>query len=252
MKDLEHAYNDDFFRYINKGSEFAANAIIPVIMQHFVVDSILDVGCGDGTWLKVWQDNHIGDVYGIDGNNLTDKDLLIPRQSLLSMNLCGSFNLKRSFSVAQCLEVAEHIPKKYSSTLIESICKHSDIVIFSAAPPGQGGENHVNEQCYDYWRNIFKKNNFEPYDIIRPRISAKKSIPPWYRYNILIYIRKTSCYATSLKDYRQPYNEKIADISSLSYKIRKKLVYFLPIEIATFIAKIKKRLTLILYFKGSI
>ncbi|MEZ9898250.1 methyltransferase domain-containing protein [Vibrio breoganii] len=245
MKDVEHAYNDDFFRYINKGSELAAEAIIPIIKKHFVVDSVLDVGCGSGTWLKVWKEHNIEDVYGIDGNSLKDKEILVPRKNLLSMNLCSSFNLDRRFTVTQCLEVAEHIPQKYSLLLVESICKHSDIVIFSAAPPGQGGENHVNEQCYDYWRNIFKMNGFDAYDIIRPKISGLKSIPPWYKYNLLIYIRDTSNYASLLDAYRQPYNKKISDISPWRYKTRKRLISLLPVEIATLVAKVKKRLTLI-------
>ena len=39
--------------------------------------------------------------------------------------------------------------------LLREQTRHSDIVLFSAAPPGQGGHGHVNERSYEYWRGEF-------------------------------------------------------------------------------------------------
>jgi hypothetical protein len=39
-----------------------------------------------------------------------------------------------------CFEVAEHIHSRYVENFIDNLCRHSDLVTLSAAPPGQGGE----------------------------------------------------------------------------------------------------------------
>ena len=68
--------------------------------------------------------------------------------------------------------------------------KHAGrFILFSAAVPGQGGEHHVNEQPYDYWRKRFAEAGFTAYDFVRPRIAADNGISFWYRYNIILFVR---------------------------------------------------------------
>ncbi|MDP6884692.1 MAG: hypothetical protein QF830_11185, partial [Rhodospirillales bacterium] len=42
------------------------------------------------------------------------------------------------------LEVAEHLPPDAAETFVATLVAHGRLVLFSAAPPGQGGLNHVN------------------------------------------------------------------------------------------------------------
>jgi hypothetical protein len=63
-------------------------------------------------------------------------------------------------------------------------------VLFSAAWPGQTGTNHINEQWHDYWVKLFANAGFVPIDWIRPLIMKYKSIPSYYRSNILFFIDK--------------------------------------------------------------
>jgi hypothetical protein len=59
--------------------------------------------------------------------------------------------LNRRFDLVWCFEVAEHIHPDYVETFLDSLVRHSDTVAMSAAPPGQGGEGHCNEQAQSYW-----------------------------------------------------------------------------------------------------
>ena len=68
----------------------------------------------------------------------------------------------------QCLEVAEHLPLPSAAILVDSLVKHGDIVLFSAAPKGQGGDHHVNEQDYEFWRQQFARHGYVPFDFLRP------------------------------------------------------------------------------------
>ncbi len=71
----------------------------------------------------------------------------------------------KSFDLITCLEVAEHLPLDAHQTLVETIVRHlrykpnmddaSGYLIFSAAPPGQGGEHHIGNRPAVEWRSMF-------------------------------------------------------------------------------------------------
>jgi hypothetical protein len=59
--------------------------------------------------------------------------------------------------------------------------------LFSAAIPGQGGTEHINEQPPRYWERQFERHGFHPVDAIRPIIWRDRRVEPWYRQNIFLY-----------------------------------------------------------------
>lgn len=166
----------------------AADVIVPIISQLFSPKSVLDVGCGLGTWLKVFREKHnLNDILGLDGSYLDRSKLVINDSLFLEYDLRNKINLDRKFDVVLCLEVAEHIPEKFSGILIESLCNHSDTIVFSAAIPGQGGQNHVNEQWPEYWEKKFNSLGFKKSDLIRPFIWENSNVDIWYKQNIFVY-----------------------------------------------------------------
>ena len=102
------------------------------------------------------------------------------------MDLKEEFNLNRKFDLAICLEVAEHLDKINADMLIASLTRHSDIIIFSAAVPHQGGQGHLNEQWIDYWEKKFSKYDFKFYDIVRPLIWNNLKVKWWYKQNMVV------------------------------------------------------------------
>jgi len=48
------------------------------------------------------------------------------------------------------------------------LIKAGNVILFSAAIPNQGGQNHINEQWLTYWEEKFSKYNYIIHDIIRP------------------------------------------------------------------------------------
>lgn len=180
-------YDDTFFTYVNAGAIRSARGLLPVLLRDMQIRSVLDVGCGQGAWLSVWRDLGVEAVTEIDGNYVDRTRLLFPEQSFKSHNLATEFNLERSFDLVQSLEVAEHLPASSASGFINSLVRHGDLILFSAAPKGQGGDNHLNEQSYDYWRALFARVGYVAIDCLRPKIIYNKEIEPWYRYNTLLY-----------------------------------------------------------------
>ena len=103
------------------------------------------------------------------------------------MDICQPFDLGRRFDLVMSLEVAEHVAEEHADTVIDSICRHGDVVMFSAAIPHQGGVHHVNEQPYDYWRAKFAARGYAVFDCARRPLAGLREIEPWYRFNTFVY-----------------------------------------------------------------
>jgi SAM-dependent methyltransferase len=166
----------------------SADIIIPIVIDLIKPGSVIDVGCGTGEFLRPFVKYGITDILGVDGEYVKD-DLVIPVEKFLAFNLEDPLNLDRKFDLAICLEVVEHISPKRGKSLIKSLTKLAPIILFSAAIPGQGGANHINEQWITYWVDIFKEYDYLPIDAIRRRIWQEKRVESWYRQNIIMFCK---------------------------------------------------------------
>ena len=237
------SYDEPFFQYVDSSARAAAERIVPLLQQQLAPVSVLDVGCGRGAWLAVWQSHGVNEVFGVDGSYVDRGRLLIAPERFCAHDLRQDFDLGRSFSLVQCLEVAEHLPASGAATLIDSLIRHGEIIVFSAAPPGQGGHDHVNERSYDYWRALFLRRGYLALDFLRPRILADTAIAPWYRYNTLLYVSGDAMTRLSpaLQACQIPQAAGVPDLAPLSYRIRKFMLSRLPPPVMTAIARIKER-----------
>lgn len=168
----------------------AAEEVLPILFEVYKPSSILDVGCGLGNWIQVAKKMGVNDVIGVDGAYVNRSLLKINAEEFVEKNLTESFNLDRKFDLSICLEVAEHLPHSSANGLIQSLTSHADVILFSAALPGQGGQNHINEQWPKYWQKIFLNYDFEMIDFFRDKIWENQKIERWYRQNLFLVVRK--------------------------------------------------------------
>lgn len=167
----------------------SAEVVVPILIDLFHPKSVLDVGCGTGTWLKVFRDYGIEEIYGLDGDYVDLRSLFVAPQFFKALDLRNEFQLNKAFDITICLEVAEHLPESSAGNLVRSLVNHSDIIIFSAAIPGQGGQNHLNEQWPRYWQSLFKKYSYSFLDLIRPLIWDSSDVFWWYRQNLYVVVK---------------------------------------------------------------
>ncbi|WP_051316175.1 methyltransferase domain-containing protein [Algoriphagus vanfongensis] len=171
----------------------SAKIILPLVLDLINPKSVLDVGCGIGTWLSVAKDSGILDLLGVDGDYV-DRALLskyLMESEFESHDLTQPLELGRKYDLCICLEVAEHIPEYAANTLVDSLKKYSDVILFSAAIPGQGGQNHLNEKWPAYWAEKFSKNGYVFLDIIRPLIWNNSKVDFWYKQNIFLVVKES-------------------------------------------------------------
>jgi SAM-dependent methyltransferase len=230
-----------FFQYINAGSLASARVVCPLLVGWLKPESVLDVGCGAGAWCKIWRETGVADVLGVDGDYVDRAGLLIDQSEFRSQDLSRAFDLGRTFSLVVSLEVAEHVAVSSADTFVESLSRHGDVVLFSAAVPGQGGEFHVNEQPLRYWRERFAQQGFRCFDPLRPRILVQREVEPWYRYNTLLYARGASREGLpeAVLGSEIPEGAPIPELAPLSWRARNAVLGALPAPLVESLVKLK-------------
>jgi SAM-dependent methyltransferase len=189
-KEIENSdlYGGDFHATRDIDTRYAADRILSILYQdysHF--NKVIDVGCGIGTFLNVAKALGSKFIVGVDGDWVNRDDLVIPQEFFHAMDLNSPTLLDESYDLAISLEVAEHLPKESAERFVHWLCGLAPVILFSAAIPGQGGVGHKNEAWLSYWVELFRKEDFIPLDIIRPKIWDDDNIYFWYRQNIVVF-----------------------------------------------------------------
>lgn len=164
----------------------APGEIVPYLVSVFRPGSVVDVGCGLGTFLHVFLTEGVGHVLGIDGNWVDKSKLFIPVNNYLEKDLEHQIILNQKYDLVLCLEVAEHLAESSANILVDNLVALGDIIVFSAAIENQGGQNHINEQPFTYWRDKFHDRGFQIYDVFRNRFWNNPRVDWWYKQNMFL------------------------------------------------------------------
>lgn len=180
-------YDNRFFEDQRDESSRSAAVVVPLVHEILSPHSVLDVGCGIGPWVQAWMQLGVTDVMGVDGPYVAQEQLLIPAQSYLAADLTRPLDLGRQFDLVSCLEVAEHLEARSATTLIDSLTRHGDVVLFSAAVPGQPGTHHVNGAWPSHWVKLFGEKGWQVLDILRGALWNDDRVGWCYRQNLLLF-----------------------------------------------------------------
>ena len=158
-RDLSTIYDPQFFESYNAEQEadirFAADVLYDIFRPKWAVD----FGCGPG--MLVRRLTKLGVIaVGFDGSShAIEKAHETIRNSLAVCNIVANTSAVGDFNLVVCTEVAEHIPAEDADALVRTLCNACSIrdgaIVFTAAPPGQGGHDHINEQPMSYWIEKF-------------------------------------------------------------------------------------------------
>ncbi|MGB6269592.1 MAG: methyltransferase domain-containing protein, partial [Olleya sp.] len=121
----------------------APRIIVKCVLEYIKPKSVIDFGCGVGTFLKAFKENNVKDVLGLDGA-WADRKLMskyIEFDEFREVDLEKEIFLEKKYDLAVSLEVAEHLSESSADILIKNLTQSSDIILFSAASPFQGGQN---------------------------------------------------------------------------------------------------------------
>jgi SAM-dependent methyltransferase len=161
---------------------------VPLLLRLLSPSSVVDVGCGTGTWLGEFRRQGVSEIRGLDGDWVDRSDLRIPEEHFQLADLTQPPRLERTFDLVVSLEVAEHLPPEAADDFVALLAGLGPAIAFSAAIPGQGGTGHVNEQWPAYWSRRFAEHGFLAVDAIRPEIWMDEQVAWWFRQNLVLYV----------------------------------------------------------------
>jgi SAM-dependent methyltransferase len=180
-------YDREFFHSRSRGALESARIVAPLVCALVPPTSVVDLGCGRGEWLRAFTENGASRVAGFDGDYHDPATLLIDSANFISADLAKLTAIGGTYDLAVCIEVVEHLPPAAGRNLVRALTEAAPVVLFSAAIPGQGGTNHINEQWPSYWIKIFAGYGHRMLDPIRPLIRDDARVKPWYRQNLMLF-----------------------------------------------------------------
>ena len=194
-------YPESFYSSVSKRAIESSKIIAQVLQEVINPRSIIDIGSGEGIWL-----NTIGRCFP-SVKSLTALDLQVHISKhfdeLTQMKADFKF-IERNFELdcslpnekydlAICLEVLEHLQKQTAELLVREISRKTSVIVFSAAMKGQGGTGHINENSLDYWVELLASNGFIPLDVFRNKLKISKSVPDYYKQNLILFWHPENC-----------------------------------------------------------
>lgn len=171
----------------------AAERVLPIVFAVLDVRSIVDVGCGPGSWLAVARKLGVRTLTGVEGEWAIEwfgEDRAASGDfELVLANLEDELRLPQTFDLAICIEVIEHLSPARGEAFVADLCRCAPHVLFGAAIPGQRGPNHLNTRWPSYWAACFAAHGYQPLDVIRPRVWGDDEILAHYRQNPIVFVR---------------------------------------------------------------
>lgn len=188
---MKNLYNKKFYESNRQTTLLGSKIILKLVFDKLKKQpkNIIDIGCGTGEWLNSAFELGVKDLSGLDGPWVESKSLINKEIKLKKIDLNIDFLQYKSkkFDFLICSEVLEHLDPKNNFKIIKKLCELSDVILFSAAIPGQRGTKHINCQWQSYWIKIFQLYNFKMHDIIRPSIWTNDDVEFWLKQNIFLF-----------------------------------------------------------------
>lgn len=125
------------------------------LVREMGVNTVLDIGCGDGVALAQFLNFGATVAIGVDGMEV-DNPLIFQHDFTTGP---WERTSKRRFNLVWCCEFVEHVEQRYIPNYLEAF-KLGDMVLMTHAIPGQPGYHHVNCQTADYWTGVMAAAGF--------------------------------------------------------------------------------------------
>ena len=174
-------YNRHLIRYRdweNKVGKYLYNELKP--------NSVLDLGCGIGSYLEGFFNAGCKYLLGIELNYNNAKIYIVNDifPFIKKGDITIDLNLNRKFDCVISFEVGEHINPDGTEMFINNLTSYSDkYIILTAAPPGQRGTGHINLRNKDFWIESIVSKGF-----LYQKELVKRYKKVWKEFNVEKYI----------------------------------------------------------------
>jgi len=157
----DQIYSDEYYAKRRQDPfRSESHEIVDALVERFQPGSVIDFGCAIGTYLERFKEHGVT-IHGVEGNSAAFRHAVVPNARLEQHDLRQPYEPNDYYDLVLSVEVAEHIPERYARTFVNTLAKSGEVVLLTAAPPGQGGKHHVNEKPPEYWIQLFDDYGME-------------------------------------------------------------------------------------------
>jgi SAM-dependent methyltransferase len=174
---------------VDPGASASASVIADSILETFNPADIIDVGCGSGAMLAALVARGIRG-YGVDYSQAAVDICRSRGLDVDRFDLQKPGNLGKTAALVLSTEVAEHLPPRLADHYVSVLVDAAPRVIVTAATPGQGGTDHINEQPHEYWIEKFESRGFHLLQNLTHRWRSQwrtTNVQDWYSKNVLVF-----------------------------------------------------------------
>jgi SAM-dependent methyltransferase len=182
-------YTDSYFSAEEAMTLSSAAAVVDCLLEELAPSSVADVGCGTAVYLAELERRGI-EVLGYEWSEAALRRARVDPAKLRRQDLTQELVPEATYDLVICFEVAEHLPSAFSNRLAANVVSLGSTVAFSAAQPGQGGRDHVNEQPPAFWIATFEALGFHYREERTERLRAalrERDAAWWLPSNLLIF-----------------------------------------------------------------
>lgn len=133
--------------------------------ENYKITSVLDIGCGVGSYLEGHIRAGVTRVKGIEYNY---KSAISHIPDILAPHISHGDATKKLESLGDkydcvwSVEVAEHIMPEGTDQFIDNLANlTNNYILLTAAPPGQSGTGHINLREKSFWIEAIKAKGFD-------------------------------------------------------------------------------------------
>jgi len=188
----QEIYDRDYFQGpIEQMMTNSAPVMAESIVERFHPGTVVDVGCGTGALLEQLRRRGIS----CTGLENADAAIAIARErglTIIKFDLEQTTGVPLTSDLVISTEVAEHLPARFADPFVDRLCSISEVVLMTAATPGQGGTDHVNEQPNAYWIEKFAARGYEHQvelsESVRQEWQSRR-VTEFYWRNLMVFRR---------------------------------------------------------------
>jgi trans-aconitate methyltransferase len=155
VRSLDEIYSAAWVSQDFTGLKSEFDIVADAITRQFRPQSVNDVGCGPGMILERLRFARGISVIGYEGSRHCIAFAHPQMRDVIQLADLRVLSTLPAASLTLCTEVAEHIEPEFASHLVALLCSAMSPIVFTAAPPGQDGNHHVNCREPGYWLDLF-------------------------------------------------------------------------------------------------
>ncbi len=187
-------FDQKYFTKREKGEWYEDSMqICDSLIGSFKIESVVDFGCGNGVYLKIFQKRGIKEVKGYDGSKTALSNSMMPQVEYADLR--QPILTSMPYDLVLCIEVAPYLHEKYENRLFSNLIEAThdkSIICFSASDMYTGGIYHINLKSKHYWIQKFHILGFSYQEENTKKILQTLSLQTmyWLEDNLMIFSKK--------------------------------------------------------------